>query len=75
MLRKGTYTKEMWNHIKVIMKEKNISIYRLAKLTNISDNTLRNYNYGAEPSFKNVVKITKVLDISLDELVKKIDKE
>lgn len=61
----------MWDHIKIIMKEKNISIYRLAKLTNISDNTLRNYNYGAEPSFKNIARIAKVLDISLDELTKK----
>lgn len=63
----------MWNHIKVIMKEKNISIYRLSKLTNISDNTLRNYNYGAEPSFKNVAKVAQVLAISLDELAKTID--
>lgn len=61
----------MWNQIRAILKEKNISIYKLAKLTDISDNTLRNYNYGAEPSFKNVAKIAKALDISLDELARK----
>lgn len=59
----------MWKQVEKILKEKNISIYRLSKMTSIPDNTLRSYRLkGSEPSFKNACKIADALNISLDEL-------
>lgn len=59
----------MWSKIEKILKEKGISIYKLAKMTEIPQNTLRSYRLkGSEPSFKNACKIADVLDISLDDL-------
>lgn len=64
----------MWNKIEKILKEKHMSIYRLAKESGVNENTLRNYkkNYsnpdGVDPSFKNVCKIADALNVSLDDL-------
>lgn len=60
----------MWNKILKIIKTRKISKYRISKLTGIPQSTLRSYELGAEPSFKNAAKVARVLDISLDELAK-----
>lgn len=56
----------MWNEIKKALDEKNLSIYKLAKITGIRDSTLHNYKRGSEPSFKNMCRIADALDVSLD---------
>lgn len=56
----------MWNEIQKELDKKNISIYKLAKITGIRDSTLHNYKRGSEPSFKNMCKIAGALDVSLD---------
>lgn len=56
----------MWNKVERILNQKKISIYRLAKLSGISENTLRNYRNGSEPSFVNMDKIAQALDVSLE---------
>lgn len=56
----------MWNEIQKELDKKNISIYKLAKITDIRDSTLHNYKRGSEPSFKNMCKIADALDVSLD---------
>ncbi|WP_137598213.1 helix-turn-helix domain-containing protein [Paucilactobacillus kaifaensis] len=58
----------MWNKVIQILKEKDMSIYKLARLTGIQKNTLYSYTAGAEPSFKNACKIADALNISLDKL-------
>jgi transcriptional regulator with XRE-family HTH domain len=56
----------MWNEIQKALDEKNLSIYKLAKITGIRDSTLHNYKRGSEPSFKNMCRIADALDVSLD---------
>ncbi len=56
----------MWNKVEQILKQENMSIYRLAKLSGISENTLRNYRSGSEPSFTNMDKIAQTLNVSLE---------
>lgn len=59
----------MWNKVERLLKERNISIYKLSKLTNIPQTTLRNYRLkGSEPSFKNASKISEALKIDLNDL-------
>lgn len=61
--------KMMWKNVEKILKEKDMSIYKLSKLTGIPDNTLRNYrSKHSDPSFTNACKIADALNISLDEL-------
>lgn len=57
----------LWNRIQSQLDQKEMSIYRLSKITGIPDNTLYGYkNNGVEPSFSNMVKIADALDVSLD---------
>ncbi|MBW3349555.1 helix-turn-helix transcriptional regulator [Limosilactobacillus reuteri] len=57
----------MWNRIQVQLNKRELSIYRLSKMTGIPMNTLYSYkNLGKEPPFKNMVKIADALDVSLD---------
>lgn len=59
----------MWNKVETILKEKDLTIYKLSKMTGISDNTLRNYrSKHSNPSFTNACKIADALNISLDDL-------
>lgn len=59
----------MWKTVEKILKQKGITIYKLAKLTGISDNTLRNYrSKNSDPSFTNACKIADALGVSLDDL-------
>ena len=50
------------------------SIYKLGKLTGLPWSTIANYKNGSEMSFKNACKIADALNISLDELRKKVNK-
>ena len=59
----------MWIKVEKLLKEQQLSVYQLSKLTQISDSTLRNYKYKhSEISFKNACKIADALGVSLDEL-------
>ncbi|MGN8971039.1 helix-turn-helix domain-containing protein [Lactobacillus amylovorus] len=63
----------MWEIVEKYLQQKNITIYKLSKLTDIPDNTLRNYrSKKSDPSFTNACKIADALDISLDEIRKKM---
>lgn len=63
----------MWKTVEKILKQKGITIYKLAKLTGISDNTLRNYrSKNSDPSFTNACKIADALGVSLDDLRKDV---
>ena len=57
----------LWKSIQAQLDKKHFTVYRLAKLTGIPNNTLYEYkNNGVEPSFSNMVKIADALDVSLD---------
>lgn len=57
----------LWNRIQAQLNKRELSIYRLSKMTGIPMNTLYSYkNLGKEPPFKNMVKIADALDVSLD---------
>ena len=62
----------MWNVVEKILKERSLTIYRLQKMTGISDNTLRNYRTTqSDTSFTNACKIADALKVSLDDLREK----
>lgn len=64
---KGQY--KLWIKVEKLLKEQQLSVYQLSKLTQIPDSTLRNYKYKhSEISFKNACKIADALGSSLDEL-------
>lgn len=50
------------------MKKQGISIFRLAKMTNIPDTTIRNYKNGSQLTFTNACKIADALKVKLDDL-------
>lgn len=57
--------------IKDLMKEKNISIYRLSKETGISDSLLGKILNGKveNPRIQTVKQIAKALNVAIDEIV------
>lgn len=57
--------------IKELMKEKNISIYRLSKETGISDSLLGKILNGKveNPRIQTVKQIAKALNVTIDEIV------
>ncbi|GET12097.1 hypothetical protein SN811_05970 [Ligilactobacillus agilis] len=63
----------MWKQLEELLRSKNITRYKLSKLTGIRQTTLQSYKDGAEPSFKNMIKIADALDISLDYFRKRDD--
>ncbi|MCT3423921.1 XRE family transcriptional regulator [Lactobacillus helveticus] len=66
----------MWKIVEKYLQQKNITIYKLSKLTGIPDNTLRNYrSKKSDPSFTNACKIADALGVSLDNLREKRDKQ
>lgn len=56
--------------LKEIREQKNITRYRLAKLTGVPQSTLQMIENSEDPNptFKTMCKIADALDISLDEL-------
>ena len=59
----------MWNKLKKILDEKQMTTYQLSKLTGISEQSFSKLRSGLskELSFSSMVKIADALDISLDE--------
>ena len=59
----------MWNKLKKMLDEKQITTYQLSKLTGISEQSFSKLRNGLskELSFSSKVKIADALDISLDE--------
>lgn len=64
----------MWRKLEKILKERGITVYHLSRISGVNDNTLRSYRNGVEPSFKNVCRIADALNISLDDLRERNDK-
>ena len=63
----------MWKQLEELLRSKNITRYKLSKLTGIRQTTLQSYKDGAEPSFKNMIKIADALDVSSDYFRKRDD--
>ena len=61
------------NNLRKIRKKKGLSQEKLARLADISLNTLAKIELGfaKKPIIQTVVKLSKALEISIDELVKK----
>lgn len=59
------------NLIKKLLKEKNMTIYRLAKITSIDETGLRNIINGKrkDPHISTIAKIAKSLDVKVDDLL------
>jgi transcriptional regulator with XRE-family HTH domain len=59
-------------NIKKLRKKKGLSQEKLARLADISNNTLIKIEQGIakEPTITTVTKIASALDVSIDELVK-----
>ena len=59
--------------IKDLMKEKNMSLYRLSKETGISDSLLGKILNGKveNPRIQTVKQIAKALNVTIDEIVNK----
>ena len=57
-------------NLKSIRKSKNISRYRLSRLSGIRESTLQNIenSNNPNPTFKTMCKIADALEITLDEL-------
>ncbi|MCD5446147.1 helix-turn-helix domain-containing protein [Lactobacillus delbrueckii] len=50
------------------MHKRNITVYRLSKLSGVKETTLRWYKQGTEPTLSNAFKIADALGVSLDDL-------
>lgn len=63
----------MWNKIEKIMQKKNISTYRLSKMTGISKQYFSQMKLKktGNPSFETVCKIADALDIDINEFREK----
>ena len=61
----------LWLTIEEKLKEKNMSIYRLSKLSGVSTQSLSAIKLGQskQPSFERVVKIPDVLHIDLNQFI------
>lgn len=59
----------MWNKIEKIMQEKNISTYRLSKMTGISKQYFSQMKLKQtdNPSFETVCKIADALEVDINE--------
>lgn len=62
--------KKIKNKIADILKEKNISPYRLAKLMNIPPITVYNWVNGkSNPSQRHLVVLMKILGVTLEDIL------
>lgn len=57
--------------IKIIMKQKNLTKYRLAKLTGLSESGLSDIFNGhkKDPRISTVKKIANALEVSVEEII------
>lgn len=60
------------NFLKSILKQRKISVYRLSKLTNISDGRLNEIinKKTINPRINTIISISEALDLSCDEFAK-----
>lgn len=67
----------MWKKIEVLLAEKKMTKYELAKKAGLNQNSLIDLKKGRKKSLKfdDVVKIADVLEVSLDEFRKDIMNE
>ena len=62
--------------LKIYMKAKGLTIYKLTEMSDLSENTIYNwYNKGSEPTLKALYSICKILEISMAELFTENDNE
>ncbi len=60
----------MENNFKHYRLEKGINATEMAKRLSVSRNTLHNYENGSyEPSFETLIKISQILEVSIDDLL------
>lgn len=70
--RKVNTTYSMWGKIEKIMIEKNITTYRLSKMTGISKQyfSQMKLKHTVNPSFETVCKIADALEVDINEFRK-----
>jgi transcriptional regulator with XRE-family HTH domain len=57
-----------------LREEQKITVYRIAKLLDISDTSVWKYSHGeSTPSFENLIKLADIFNVSLDYLVGRTD--
>ena len=63
--------KSFQKNLQMYLEQKELTLAELAELSDISQSTLRNlvYNEIKDCHISNIIKIAKVLDISVDELI------
>ncbi|MCI5942395.1 MAG: helix-turn-helix domain-containing protein [Ligilactobacillus animalis] len=55
----------MWQKVVAKRKKLGYSNYKLSVITGIPESTLRSYEKGVEPSFKNMCKIADALKVDI----------
>ena len=66
----------MYNRVKEIRQRKNLTLQKLAKKAGIGKSTLSEIERGVHtPSFETMIRISKALGVSLDELFMIGDRE
>lgn len=60
----------MWNIIEKLMKDKNLTQYKLSKLMNVHQSVISGLKLGKikKPSFELACKLADALEVSLDDL-------
>jgi len=63
----------MWHKIEKLLKEKNMTTYRLAQLSGINKATLAHIKSGKvkKPLFETICKIADALDVDINEFREK----
>lgn len=71
-IRKDTIY-SMWNKIEQLLKEKNMTTYRLAQLSGINKATLAHIKSGKvkKPLFETICKIADALEVDINEFREK----
>lgn len=58
-----------YNELKKIMKERNISMYRIVKEKIVSSGNFDSWSKGGDPFMQTVIKLADYLDVTIDYLV------
>lgn len=59
----------VYKRIKLLVRERGMSLIQLAEETGLSINTIKNWGRGTEASLSNLLTIACYVDVSLDYLV------
>ena len=69
-----SYTFSMENKFKEYRLKRGISVKEMASQLSVSRNTYTNYENGSyEPSFETLIKISKILNASIDALLNNVE--